>query len=542
MSKIQSQKSDIISFQFLKEKFEKIESDKPWHYFTGFYGFFILIAIILACFTTGIFYLQTDVNSARYLLSSIIQSEAAIIAIVITLTLVAVQLTSSTYGPRVANYFTNSPHMYLLFGLYTLSIAYTSIILQSIKNADGAIPPSSEILVSFAFWFEICIIAALLPYIIYALKTLKPENTIETLTKKVTTDTIIHKNPNDDVLDSIFDILHGSIMKYDITTVRNGLRLLTPRIIDSITEKNENGYNVLITEIYCRHLRRCGQQAGDLRDTELMEVIIKNLGDVASHTASLGFDNATLKIFNAIREIEAIVANREMTGTFDNLILISDSVGKMCVEKNLIEAILRIVLCLEQIGKHIIEKINPNYKFDPLFFTFESSIDSLSDLAKNAIREKNDQMINIAVLYLHDVGEYALKKESISFAEQVAFKILELWENALKNNFEGTNFSSDPYLALFVKREVINKWKFMGYMYEQNLLRIGLIATEKNLSQSQENASNLLAELRKCDPKNFESATKIVEAELTEESRPHYTKFLELQEKRFQKILEDRVW
>lgn len=537
MSLEQTSKRDIIPFQSLTEKLRRIKSDNPWFYFSGVYGLFILIAIILASIFTPV---STDVNSARYLLSSIIQSEAAIIAIVITLTLVAVQLTSSTYGPRVATIFTNSPHMYFLFGLYTLSIAYTSIILQSIKGPDGVIPPSSEILVSFAFWFEICIIAALLPYIGYALKSLKPENVIETLVKDVKKDTIIHKNSKDDVLDSIFDIFHGSIMKYDITTVRNGLIVLTPKIIESISEKNEKDENIQITVIYCRHLRRCGQQAGDLRDSELMELIIESLGDVADHTASLGFDNATWQVFDVLYEIEAIAANRELTGTFDQIIHVSERIGKISIEKNLENAILRVVFCLEQIGNHTLEKVNPNYKFDRLSWVFYDVIDTFSNLCENAIHAKNHQMIINIVSYLHSIGEYALKRESISFAENIASKILDLWEITLKNDLDVTIFSNDPYLALFVKQEVIEKWKFMGYMYEQNLLRIGLIATEQNLLQSQRNASNLLAELRKCDGKNFDLAIQSFESELTDEQKPHYKKFLEMQETKFREIMQNK--
>ena len=46
-------------------------------------------------------------NSARYLLSALVQSLAAIIAIVVTMTLVAVQLTASAYSPRVIDIFKN---------------------------------------------------------------------------------------------------------------------------------------------------------------------------------------------------------------------------------------------------------------------------------------------------------------------------------------------------------------------------------------------------------------------------------------------------
>ena len=47
----------------------------------------------------------TNIQSAHYLLSALAQSEAAVIAIVITLSLVAVQLTATSYSPRVTEIF-----------------------------------------------------------------------------------------------------------------------------------------------------------------------------------------------------------------------------------------------------------------------------------------------------------------------------------------------------------------------------------------------------------------------------------------------------
>jgi len=60
-------------------------------------------------------------DSARLLLSALIQSESTIIALVITLTLIAVQLTAASYTPRVANIFCQqSSHVPAAGDLYYL--------------------------------------------------------------------------------------------------------------------------------------------------------------------------------------------------------------------------------------------------------------------------------------------------------------------------------------------------------------------------------------------------------------------------------------
>lgn len=92
---------------------------------------------------------DTNVNSARYLLSSLIQAEAAIIAIVISLTLVAMQMVATSYSPRVIRIFSSGNQMYVILQFYIISIALSAIFLQMLQGETGPISPFHEYLVSF---------------------------------------------------------------------------------------------------------------------------------------------------------------------------------------------------------------------------------------------------------------------------------------------------------------------------------------------------------------------------------------------------------
>jgi len=83
-----------------------------------------LAVVVLVCFSLFRYFnlFHTDVTSARYMLSALVQSQAAIVAIVITLTLIAVQLTASAYSPRVIDIFKKNPDMWILLGCYGVSI------------------------------------------------------------------------------------------------------------------------------------------------------------------------------------------------------------------------------------------------------------------------------------------------------------------------------------------------------------------------------------------------------------------------------------
>jgi uncharacterized membrane protein len=126
-----------------------------------FVYFTCLAVVLLICFSLFRYFnlFHTDVTSARYMLSALVQSQAAIVAIVITLTLIAVQLTASAYSPRVIRIFRNNPDMWILLGCYGLSIFYGFIVLKLVESAEGGVVSQSAIW-SFSFVsisFEFCV-------------------------------------------------------------------------------------------------------------------------------------------------------------------------------------------------------------------------------------------------------------------------------------------------------------------------------------------------------------------------------------------------
>jgi uncharacterized membrane protein len=118
---------------------------------------------------------HTDVNSARYMLSALVQSQAAIVAIVITLTLIAVQLTASAYSPRVIDIFKKNPDMWILLGCYGVSIFYGLFLLKLVVGEDGDVLSQSAIWslgplsisfessVSLAYWLGVFTFVVLFP-------------------------------------------------------------------------------------------------------------------------------------------------------------------------------------------------------------------------------------------------------------------------------------------------------------------------------------------------------------------------------------------
>jgi uncharacterized membrane protein len=177
---MQNRKEDFI--EFVKTIKNKVHdwwlsyNRKLWTTHIFVYSGLLLLVIFVGAILFAKFNLfHTDADSARYMLSAMVQSQAAIVAIVITLTLIAVQLTASAYSPRVIDIFKKNPDMWILLGCYGVSIFYGFIILKLVEEVEdeavsqsaiwslGSISISFESCVSMAYWLGAFTFVALFP-------------------------------------------------------------------------------------------------------------------------------------------------------------------------------------------------------------------------------------------------------------------------------------------------------------------------------------------------------------------------------------------
>jgi hypothetical protein len=216
------------------------------------------------------------------MLSALVQSQAAIVAIVITLTLIAVQLTASAYSPRVIDIFKKNPDMWLLLGCYGFSIFYGFIVLKLVVGAEGefvsqsaiwslgSVTISFESCVSMAYWLGVFTFVALFPYMWNIIGLLKSETIIKRLAIEITREDILKEKAP---LQPIVDIIHGSIMKYDLETTRVGLKAVTDQVIKII----DSDAGKEISMRFCGHLERVGRLAISREDEHSTVEVIKNL-------------------------------------------------------------------------------------------------------------------------------------------------------------------------------------------------------------------------------------------------------------------------
>lgn len=229
----------------------------------------LVIVLILALLPLNFFLARysypIDSNNALYLLSALAQSQAAIIAIVVSLTLVAIQLSAQTYSPRVIDVF-NKIDFWILMIIYGISIFIDFLAIYVVPSSDCRFNKVVYCAILLAF----IAFSVLFLFIKNTLEALKPSEIIGKLVNQSKVDSIARFSslnigeklePNADLytLEPIVDIVYKSIMNHDIATTRQGIHKFLGKIQETLQEKPENRANLIsyLSESLGRMTRLC---------------------------------------------------------------------------------------------------------------------------------------------------------------------------------------------------------------------------------------------------------------------------------------------
>jgi len=333
---------------------------------------YIVFAVLFSSVGAGIFVYfdlaPTKPISALYMLSALVQSQAAIVAIVVSLTLIAVQLTASTYSPRVIRIFRDNPDMWLLLVLYGSSIFYGLLILKTIKNGDLSQIPllgcSLESHIFSAYLLGIFSFMMLFRYMLSIMDLLTAENIINQLATEITkaklletlklakTSEGVERRTVDDPIQPIVNIIHASIMKYDLETTRVGLKEATEQVIKIIVPDDEEK----ISGHFCKHLERVGRLAISREDEESTIEVIKNLANFGKSSAEKELEQATSKAVESLQVVERASAEKGLEDATREIVVSLREVGRAAAEKGLEDAAWNAAEFLEAVGKDAMEK------------------------------------------------------------------------------------------------------------------------------------------------------------------------------------------
>jgi hypothetical protein len=402
-----------------------------------------IFAFVFAFLFQCLYLFHTDVNSARYMLSALVQSQAAIVAIVITLTLIAVQLTASAYSPRVVDVFRKNPGMWILLLLYGTSIFYGLIVLRLIEGNKGELVNQSVIwsfghsitldcCITLAFWLGIVAFVALIPYILYITDLLKPEKIIKELANGITKNK--EYNSSKDPIQPIVDIIRGSIRKYDFETTKEGLKEVTNQVIKVVDLDCGEG----ISNSFCTRLQGVGKLAASVTDEQSTKAVIENLEKFGKDTAGKGFGDAAQEVVKSLEAVGIAAARKraELEDAVKDAALSLEGVGKAAVENNLGDVTMESAKSLGAVGVAAAEK---GKELKGATKQVAKSLGALGAVAANngkkledRIKKELEKAIKQAVVSLEDVGKAAANNKLDEATEQVASSLKDVGKATAK--------------------------------------------------------------------------------------------------------------
>ncbi|KCZ70736.1 putative membrane protein (DUF2254) [Candidatus Methanoperedens nitroreducens] len=325
-------------------------------------AYFIFIFIIIVVdYISPTLYLNdiSNPNSARYLLSSLIQSQAAILAIVTTITLIAIQLAASSYSPRIIEiFFKRNIDFAILLLIYVSSIFYMAAILRIIPEIEATFQSQLPLQrrIDGALLISIFAFTLLLPYFWRTINLLKPLTIIKELSKDLTKENILQSANSDynfkienNPLVPIFEIIRGSCLRYDFETTRKGLK-----------------------------------EIGD-----------KGIGLINNNLSESETDSIILLFANELEDFGKLAVNRGDDKTAKETIIVLRSINKALVEKKNQKSVIRINASLELIGIAAIE--------NKLLKTSQEAISSIYESGMTSIKT-NPDVLEQSVLLLGDLA------------------------------------------------------------------------------------------------------------------------------------------
>ena len=419
-----------------KEKKSKLVqwiSDLTQSQYNICFGLFIVWGVLLLILASRLFFVDSfhiDKDSARYLLSALVQSQAAIVAIVVTLTLVAIQLVVSSYSLRAIDMFKKIP-MWWFLTCYGASIFYGLFVLGLIREDVplsefiSSYPISLESCIYFAYWFGFVTFALLIVYMGEIFIFLEPSNIIERLSDNISKEKISkhiksleeHKKDRtkpieEDPVQPIVDIIRSSLIKHDFATTSSGINKITNRAIEVMNPDEHE-----ISKHFCNHFERIGKLAVNRGDEESVIEVIKNLEAFGESAAK-----------------------RESVVTIANVAKCIRSVGKTAAGKRYADATRQAILCIRSVGKTATENSTGN-SLDSAVYQVARSIGAVGLSAEeNELRDEVWQAARSLVLvriFVEGKRFEEAKQQAFECLARLATSSKEIVESAIETTLRG---------------------------------------------------------------------------------------------------------
>jgi hypothetical protein len=397
-------------------------------------------------------------DNERYLLSALVQSLAAVIALVITLSLVAVQLAAQSYSARVIDVYKRNPDMWILLGIYIITIFYGLGLIKIVGLGVSGINMEGAIFAAYfmGFFAFVCLV----PYMLKTLDLLKPSTVIKLLAEEITKENILEYLENSDEVDekdpvqSIIDIINSSLDRNDYETVKNGLKAIRNSAIPIL----ENAYFLKdkedkVTSHIFQHIERFGIQTTkkDNEDSTLAAIqsldkmgtkaieqklgdasimVSLSLGKIGVEAAKQKLDKATSEAVKALGNMGDEIVNVELEIASWASVSNIEKIGIKAAEQGFKDVIWDTSKELGRVGTKTAEK---EYRA-----ATEKAVDALEKIGIISIEQELEWEASRIAAALHTIGLKSTKKLLENTAKKSIEALVSIGTKAAEEGFEKT--------------------------------------------------------------------------------------------------------
>lgn len=379
-----------------------------WYRSTLYFALFI-ITIVYSHFVISSFgYKDTYAESARCILSTLIGSEATILAIIVSISLVVIQQTI-TYSPNLVNIFKKiktNPDFYILLAVYIFTILYEVWILKQIKEVDKdnnlvrnfefyrTMFPEFELHIQLTYSLFAFLLVSLLPYTLNILDLIKPQKITEIefniLKEKNVLDYIrdrqledpfspifdlITKTQNEETLDRLFNVIEKSAFKL----------LESGNLINLEVEEISKLINYFSSKIYAvgKNAVENKSEYSALKSIMFLSKITVIAIKINNKKDSYQIKDEIYQIIQWIKQIEKIAFDNKMENTISDIIRAYAKIEKAAINNNVETIYLLILQFAEGVGNRSNEQ-----KMESALFELELFFKDMVDIASRKEMEK----------------------------------------------------------------------------------------------------------------------------------------------------------
>ena len=258
-------------------------------------------------------------KNSRYLFSALAQSQAAIIAVVVSLTILAVQFVSQTYTPKVSDLFLRKKLFWFLILVYGSSIIYDLVILNSIDKNFTYLRLYNYIgIAGMILSFSLLIL-----FTKDVIDSLKPEQVIQDLINEIdmgmiTAYTAKEKRTERDAVDDHLILLIRVMTKADDISAADGIDMLSD-FFKKCINKEKGDYPKLVLTYFFGHVEILVNAVFEKKSDIVLRNAISFIGTIGKEATKLNSQNEAIWTCKLLVEICDQSINKEICQKAINL-------------------------------------------------------------------------------------------------------------------------------------------------------------------------------------------------------------------------------